>query len=120
VNRPAYLSRHEVARQEGVSVMTITRKVQAGAMSTLVLRPNLWRIEARALDRDAPAAVPGDLPPLVTAQWMAGHWRVHPRTIHRLIHDRRLPAVLVSGQWGMARRDWIRWVQDHTRGEDLP
>ena len=120
VSRPAYLTRHEAAKRQRVSLMSITRKVQAGQLSALVLRSNLWRIEARELDDQAPPAVPANLPPLVTTQWMADHWRVHPRTIHRLIHDNKLPARLVSGQWGMARRDFIRWVQDHTRGVDLP
>jgi excisionase family DNA binding protein len=121
VSRPTYLTRREVARARRISVMQVTRLVQAGQLPALIMRgTGLYRIEAQALDAEAPPAVPTGLPPLITIEWMAEHWRVHTRTITRLAHDGLLPLHLVSGRWGMARREWIAWVIDHTRGEDSP
>ncbi len=58
----------------------------------------------------------GELVPLLTVPEVARLLRVHPRTIRRLVADRRLPCVRIGTRVRFEPRSVLRWLS--VRKED--
>jgi len=55
-------------------------------------------------------SVPQLLAPLLTVPEVARLLRVHPRTVRRLVADRRLPCVRVGTRVRFDQRSVLRWL----------
>lgn len=111
-----YLKPSEAARLLRVSPSTMKRRIRDGSLPVLVLSDSLRRVEAHAVLQDAPSA---DEPPAeMGTQDLAVWFDLHPTTILGLVKGGVLPGIMVGGRLVVRRRSLLRFVNDHTIGDE--
>ncbi len=58
---------------------------------------------------------------LLTASEIAQHLRLHVETVYRLIHQKRLPAIKIGGQWRFRQSEveqWLSMQTEHQLGDE--
>ena len=110
-----YLTPTEAAALTGVTLRTLERQVDAGALPVLHLSRRLRRIEAWAVLVDAPPILPG-APRVLDVAWLAACLGVPAAAICGAIRAHQLPARRVGGRWQMRRADVYDWLHANTTG----
>lgn len=114
---PCYLTTDEVAERLLLRPRTVRRRIEAGVLPTLRLTPKLLRVEAAAVDPEAPVVLP-ETPPLISTAWLAHFFRIHPRWAQRFAQKGIIPMHKRGGDWVMSRRELWGFLADHTTGDE--
>jgi len=113
----AYLDTGEAAELLGQHQRTVRRRAMLHEIPALQISPQVLRIEAVSLDPAAPPPIPPQVPAEITIGWLSKLWRVHPVTLTAMAGRGELPMEQIGGCWVMSRRQFLRFVNDHSTGD---
>jgi|GEM_PF-6117880 len=113
-----YLTVAETAELYGKSTWWVRDQIEARLLPALRVGSQV-RVEAEAVIRGAPCAIPRLQAHRIRLSWAAQHWRVSVSTLRRMAADGRSPFERrpPQGHWGCTRVAFREWVMDHTTGD---
>jgi len=111
-----YITPKEAAKRMGVSWTTVKRRIGDGSIPTLILSPQIMRVEEKAMKPEAPEPIP-PVAEMGTAE-LAFWFGVHPATVRRLVRDGELRGLMVGGRLVFRKKSILAFITDHTNEGD--